>query len=234
MASLRINRRGNSRGTGEWWLVVLLLFALIPEGLTITMSGRSPVVSIYDFALIAVMLFLLLRNVLGTFTFDLSDKTFVYLSTACLFGQLVSLLFNFRDVPRGILGVKVYFFAFLTYLVAISVIRSQMAARRVLHGLIYWGGAVGLLLAYHFVTDWSGIIGQEASYESKSEIGISMGRSNYLAALLVPIMPLAVTTLLSPSTKRRMRLAVPAALTLIGLLITMSKGAFAALLVGLL
>jgi O-antigen ligase len=89
-----------------------------------------------------------------------------------------------------------------------------------------------VLLIYHYVNDWASIIGQDATSEVKGEIGIDIGQSNYLAALLVPILPIAVAGAFSGRRLHRIVGGVCAALILAGLLITMSKGAIIALLVG--
>ena len=47
-------------------------------------------------------------------------------------------------------------------------------------------------LRFRFVEDWSSLVGPQASYEAKDQISIyGWARSNYLAAILVPILPIA-------------------------------------------
>jgi O-antigen ligase len=218
--------------TAQWWIIVALLFSLIPEGMAVSIFGRTPVISIFDIALLAIVLYLVFRGVVGKFSFDLSDKPVLLLSLAFLITQLTSLLFSLRDVQRGFLAVKVFTFGYLTYLLCVSTLKCTRDVQRVVLGLIVWGGTVGLLLVYYYLTNWSSTVGQEANYEAKGEIGIAMGRSNYLAALLVPILPVAIAGLFSYRRFLRIAIGVCVGLILVGLLITMSKGAFLSIVIG--
>jgi O-antigen ligase len=231
-AAFRAEPRATVRRGSAWWMVAALLFSMIPEGIAVSVFGRTPLISLFDITLIAFGSILFLRSILGTFTFDLTDKPVLFLALAYTFAQMLCFLFNLEDVPRGFLAIKVFVFGFLCYLVCVSVLKNSTDVRLVIESLVHWGGAIGLLLVYHFITDWSSLIGDVARYESKSEIGIAIGRSNYLAALLVPILPIAVAAFLSARGFRRFLLSISTALIFAGLVITMSKGAFLALLAG--
>jgi putative inorganic carbon (hco3(-)) transporter len=205
---------------------------MIPEGLEIPIFGRVPVVSLFDISLIVIISLLIFRALFGNFIFDVGDKYVFWLCVSFVLAQLVTLLFSLRDVPRGFLAIKVFIFGYLCYLLCTSLIIGIGDIRKILLSLICWGAIVGVLLLYHYLTDWASIIGQKASYITKGEIGISMGRSNYLAALLVPIIPVAISILFSGSRKQRVLAGVCGSLILIGLVITMSKGAIGALGIG--
>jgi O-antigen ligase len=189
-------------------------------------------ISLFDITLIVLVSFLIFCSLFGTFTFNFSDKRLLWLSVAFVLAQLITLLFNLKDVQRGLLAVKVFTFGYLSYLLCISLIKRYDDLQRIIFSLVVWGATVGVLLIYHYLMDWSSIIGQQASYVTKSEIGISMGRSNYLAALLVPLLPIAIAALFSVRRMQKIIVAMCVGLIVIGLAITMSKGAFGALLVG--
>src|SRR5713101_2987789 len=186
-ASTITRSRSLSPGAGEWWVVVALLFSLIPAGMEFSMFG--PNISLFDIAMLAAVLYRVFRGVVGEFSFDLSDKPVLLLSLAFLITQLISLLFNLRDVQGGFRAVKIFAFGYFTYMLCVSTLKRTRDLQRVLLGLIVWGGTVGLLLVYYLITEWNSLVVQDAisGADVKDEIGIAMGHSNNLAALLVLI-----------------------------------------------
>jgi O-antigen ligase len=208
-------------GTLAW----VLLFALIPGGLSISVGGRAPDVLLVDLCIVAITTFLVLRAILGSFHFDLSDTRLLLLASLYLLANLLSVIFNLQDVLRSILAIKVFAFGYLTYLLLVSTTRSRFAILRALYGMALWAGIVSVLLVYHFLTQWQTEL-------DKNEIGLSMGKSNYLAAMLVPIVPLVVALLVvEKGLWRRTLLSAVCVLVVLGLLITMSRGALASLLI---
>jgi O-antigen ligase len=205
---------------------------MIVGGLEVSVFGRNPIVSPFDILFALVMLLFIWRSIFGTFTFDFSDTTVLFLSSMFMLTELTSITFNLREIPRGVLAIKIFAIGYLSYVLFVSAIRRAEDVQRILFGLILWGSTIAVLLIYHYVNDWASIIGQDATSEVKGEIGIDIGQSNYLAALLVPILPIAVAGAFSGRRLHRIVGGVCAALILAGLLITMSKGAIIALLVG--
>ena len=215
-------------------MVVALLFSLILGGSGIPIFGRKPILSPFDILFVAALLLLLWRSVLGTFTFNLSDKPVFYLAVAFAFGQVISFLLNLLDVPRGFLALKVFTFGYLSYVICVSTAKRAADVHRIMFSLIVWGATLSSILIYYYISDWSLIIGQETGNEMKGEIGIAIGKSNYLAALLVPILPLAIAGVFTGRRSFRIGAGISVGLILAGLLITMSRGAFLSLAVGLL
>ncbi|OLC89412.1 MAG: hypothetical protein AUH86_25645 [Acidobacteria bacterium 13_1_40CM_4_58_4] len=213
------------------WVLRLLLFSLLVDGAAIPIAGRTPTVLAFDVLLPLVVVYMLWQNLFGACYWGFPDKTLFCLGLTYFFAQLLSLLFNFRDTLRSILLIKISFFGFLVYWIAIARTRSRIDLDRITNCLIAWGGILGLILLYRFVTDWASLIGPEASYEVK-ELGISIGRSNYLAALLVPIFPLTLAAVTARTGCQKLMPILAAFAMAAGLLITFSKGALLALVVG--
>jgi O-antigen ligase len=213
-------------------MVVALLFSMILGGSEIPIFGRKPVVAPFDILFLAVLFLFLYRGVVGGFSLNFRDRPVFYLALVFMFIQVISFLFNLRDVPRGFLGVKVFVFGYLSYVFCLSAVKRTKDVERILCGLVLWGATLSALLIYYYITDWSSIIGQQAGNETKSEIGIAIGRSNYLAALLVPILPLAIASTFAHCRSLRIRAGICAGLIFAGLLITMSKGALLSLVAG--
>jgi O-Antigen ligase len=215
------------------WIVPLILFSLLSQGLAVSISGRTPHVLIFDIALMGILGWLGFELCVGKLKLQRSDVWITRLFIAFFLGQVVSLLLNERDVMRGAYAIKVSVFAVFSYLVICVLIKSRSDLQRATYGLVVWGAVVGLLLTISFVAGWSADLGPEASYEVKDEVGIGLGRSNYVAAILVLILPIGMSTIFSHRGLQRILLAVSSGLMSLGLLITMSKGAFLSLAVGL-
>lgn len=216
----------------NWWLIGFLLFSLLLEGVTIPIAGRTPNLSIFDIALPLTVAYMLMQNLFGDRYWGFPDKSIFVLGLLYLFAQILSLLFNFGDILRSMVLIKISIFGFLFYWIVISRTRTRVGLTRTTDCLIMWGAVLALVLLYRFATDWASLMGPEASYEVKDEVGISIGRSNYLAALMVPILPIALAAV---TATRGLRKAMPTAASLVivaGLLITLSKGAIFALLIG--
>ena len=221
--------RASSKSQHGWWLPTVLIFSLFADGTAISIAGRTPTVLLFDLLLPLVVAYMLAQNLLGTRHWNFRDKAVLTLGSCYFFAQLLSLLFNLQDIARSVLLIKVTFFGFLIYWVVIARNRSATDLEWTTSSLIAWGGVVGFILLYRFVTDWSTVIGPTASYDVK-DLGISMGRSNYLAALLVPIFPLALAVATAAAGWRKLMPIIAAFAMAIGLLITFSKGAALGLL----
>jgi O-antigen ligase len=205
--------------------VWILLFALIPQGLTVSVGGRTPSVLIVDLCLISIILLFTWQRLFGSFRFNTPDfwlRLFVY---SYCFANLVSTLTSLLDVTRSIVAIKVFMFGYLAYLIVTSTVRSERGLMRSLYALTVWSGFVSVMLIYQFVTSWQIEL-------DKADVGVSMGQSNYLAAMLVPLLPISISLLVSEQgLLKRTFIGVMCTVTLFGLLITMSRGALGSLLI---
>src|SRR5258708_1032709 len=177
--------------------------------------------------------YLIARNLLGDFNKGFYDKTVLYLAIAYLFAHVISMLVNYRDFIRGFVAIKIFAFGFLTYWVLNVTIRSRLSLERATVSLVVWGAVIGIMLLYRFVEDWSSLIGPQAGYEAKDQIGVyGWARSNYLASLLVPILPVGAGVALVRRGVPRLLMIAAVGLMGLGLLITMLKGAILSLIAG--
>jgi O-antigen ligase len=217
----------------QWWITGLLLFSMLFEGLVIPVFGRTPNLSLFDIILPIIAVYLIARNFLGDCYSGFQDKTVLYLAIAYLMANMLSMVVNYRDVLRGFVAIKIFGFGFLAYGVLSATIRSKLALARATDSLVLWGAVIGAMLIYHFVVDWSSITGPQANYEVKDQIGIyGWARSNYLAALLVPILPVAAGDAFGSRGLKKFAMLSAVVLMGFGLLITMSKGAILSLVAG--
>src|SRR5262249_32176639 len=198
----------NVREERRWWIVPLILCSLLSQGLAIQISGRSPNVLAFDIFLILTLGWLSFEFFLGQFRFHGADGFATWIFTALLLCQMVSLLLNEREVPRGLYEIKVALFAFLSYQVVTVLIGSRKDWLDAVHGLVLWGGLVGLLLTVFFFSGLAMDLGPEAGYSVKDDVGIGLGRSNYVAAMLVLIVPIGICAILSCRGLRRLLLCI--------------------------
>lgn len=219
--------------TKGWLFVSLLLFSLFLEGVALPIAGRTPMLSPF-YVLVALMtLLMLVQNLVGDIYWEFPDKTLFVLAAAYLFAQIWSLFFNYRDILRSTLFIAISILGLLVYWITTTRVRTRHDIEKTITSVILWGALLGGILLYHFLTDWTSMISAQASYEAKDEIGITIGRSNYLAAMLVPILPVAVACIFAKRGMQRLISIVASFSIVSGLLITMSKGALLALIFGL-
>jgi O-antigen ligase len=218
----------NSRFKASW-LVPLLLLSLIPDGFPVSIAGRTPTIPPFDLALIVIGTGMLLANVFGEFRFDFSDFAVLSLAGTYVFINGISLAANMRDIGRGVLSLKVMIFGIAMYVITTSVVRSAEDLERILQALVVWAGTIGYLLTSNFLRALGGDFGVDSNSIVKSEIGIGIGRSNYIAALMLPFAPLAVALIIRSRGWMRVLSVVSLVGIVTGLLVTMSTGALSSL-----
>lgn len=215
----------HSKESGGGGLAWILLFSLVVPGLQISLGGRTPSVLPVDVSLVLILTWLILKTTLGTFWFDLSDSSLLYLVSAYTLANLASTLFSLKDVGRSIVAIEVFVFGFMTYLIVLSTVRSMQAVTRVLYGMTLWSGIVGIMLIHVFISQW------QPNME-KADVELSFGRSNYLASMLVPLIPVTISLLVTErGILKRAFIGLNVLASLLGLLITMSRGALTSLTV---
>jgi O-antigen ligase len=215
------------------WLLWIFLFSVLFGGVTMTAYGRTPVLSYFDILFGLTILLLFAKLFVTDFTFEFPDKTVLWLSCSCIGAQLISLFFNRFDVPKSILAIKVSIFSLLIYFVSLSVLKSERDIRSVVHGLVFFATGVSILLCYYYVKVWSRLFTANA-VSNKDLIALAFDPNNGLAVIMVFLLPLSVGLAFSARGARRILFLVTSMIILLGLVIAMSRGAFASLICGLL
>ena len=205
-------------------LVWILLFSLLPQGITVAVGDRSPDIAVFDLVMLAVLGWMAYSLIFGSFRPNLTETALLSLGAAFLFANLLSFFLSTADVFRSMLAIKVFLFGLLAYILVRSTVQSRASLEAGINALVIWAVAVSGMLIYQLVTQW------QFSFQ-KDVVGISMGRSNYLAAMLLPVLPIAVCRSLELNGSKRLLYAVLAVVIFVGLLITASRGAFVSLAV---
>jgi O-antigen ligase len=195
----------------------LPLWSLLLGGISISLAGRQPTVLYFDGVLLAWLLY---QIVVNGFVPSFSGSV-LRLGGFFLLAGMVSALVNYEDMNRSLAALKVLAGGLLIYAIA----RKSPPN---LSALSLWGAVVGVLLLLNYrelrYGTYEGVAGL------KDEIEIAMGRSNYIASILVLLIPLAVAGIWLARGAGRWLFAGCAMLMVAGLVCTMSRGAMLALL----
>ncbi len=204
---------GASRSSS--WVV---LWSLLLGGANVSLGGRTPVVLYFDGV---ILLWLAYEVYWRGFWPDFSGWI-MRLGLFCLMVEILSAIVNYRDIFKSLAAIKVLACGLLVYAIARRAPVSMQA-------LSLWGGVVGALLLYSYQRL------QQAQFENlvlmKDEVGTTLGRSNYVASILLLLIPLAVACVAGGGGKVRLLFAACAALMFAGLIATMSRGAMLAAVV---
>src|SRR6185437_5598063 len=161
------------------WIVPVFLFSFIPQGVDLKIFGRSPMLSYFDMAMVVTIAVLMVRALLGRFTFQPGDRTLSVLVWIYLLANMISFVFSMRDPLRSWLEIKIIIFGYIVYLITLSTNSSKDDVWRVSTALIVFGATMACLLLWSFGRTWSGDLSHEGALVVKSEIGVSGARSNY-------------------------------------------------------
>jgi O-antigen ligase len=172
------------------------------------------------------------------FLLNLSDKYDInkliiawlpFLIWSLIIGLLVAI-----DKFRVITYWKNYFAGFFALILAIFFIRSKSHVKSVLIGVIIWGFILSLI-EIKILFDLGGFaIGIVGLFLKKNLLSVGWGRSNYLAAFFVIIIPINLGYLFyTPSKKSKIFLALTLVFMFFGLILTLSRGGILALFIAL-
>lgn len=202
----------------------MLIWFLLLGGVEVSVAGKTPTLLYFDLALV---LWLVVKVFCTDFWPDFSGWIFRLAVPYLLIG-VISALANLSGAFRSIAALKVVVVALLTY----GITRKNAPS---VFGLSAWGAVVGGLLLYDYATIF--IMGYNNITQlnaSKNLIGIVLGRSNYVASILLLLIPIGLAGVLIYKGWKRVTCAVFSTAMLGGLMATMSRGAMAALAVSFL
>ena len=201
-----------SRARSMW----LPFFCLLLGGVTVHIGGKQPALLYFDLVFgIWVVYQVLWHGVLPHVS-----GWVVIIGVLCVLFGLLSTLVNMRDLYRGVATTKALAVGIAVYAVAKRAPVSLLASGG-------FGACASALLLYDYQTKRFDTF--YAYTELKDEIEITLGRSNYVASILILLVPLAVAGVWHYKGMKRWICAACAMLMLAGLLATMSRGAILAI-----
>jgi O-antigen ligase len=215
------------------WLVWAILFSLIPGGIPVAVAGRTPSIMYFDILMAFVLLLLLGKLALRSCRFSFEDRPVLTISFAYVVAQVVSLWFSQFDILKAILAIKVFLFGSLTYFISLAVLKTPRHVKRAVYGLVFFATTVSVVLLFYYFTEW-GKEFTENAMGNKVLVSMGMAANNFLAAMIVFILPLSVGLVLSERGTRRFVFSATTGVTILGLALTMSRGALVSLLFGIL
>lgn len=203
----------------------MLLLSIIPAGFRVQVSGRTPTIQPFDLVLIAALLYLGARTFFGDFFFSFGDKKILSFFGAFMFASVLSMTLTMHDPLRSLVTIKTFLFGYLTLVIVLSC--ASGAVDGVATVMLMAGAAVSILLGIDFSANWQEYVAASAAetVQLKSQLQTTVGHSNYIAALLIIIIPIGLGLAFSRRGWRHWVLLSLSGLNVIGLVITLSRGA---------
>jgi O-antigen ligase len=134
---------------------------------------------------------------------------------------MLSALANYQDIYKSLAAIKIFACGLLVYGIA-------RESRPSISSMSLWGAVVGVLLLYTFqsirFSTFQGVGGIKGGVE------IPLGASNYVASILLLVLPMSVAGIATYHGVKRLFFAGSCALMLAGVIVTMSRGAMMALI----
>jgi len=197
---------------GMW----VLLWSLFLGGINVHLAGREPVLLYFDVVLLLWLIYYVFWRGLSI---DLSGWI-LRLGMFCLFLETLSAVVNYHDTYKSLAAIKILGCGLIVYAVARRTPPSPVT-------LSVWGAVAGILLLVNFQTVRFGQYEGEGGL--KDVIEIVLGRSNYVASILLLLIPIAVAAVSFHKGTTRWICTGSAMLMLAGLIVTMSRGAMLAI-----
>jgi len=211
----------------------ILLFSIIVDALFLTRTITSgPSILIEE--VVSVLFFsLFFLKYLFSLNYDIKFPTFIIVWLPFLIWSWLG-LFVAIDKFRVIAYWKNYFAGFFTFCLAYHTITKPQHIKSFLIGIVLWGLSLALI-EFKVIAELGGFeIGIVGLFLKKNLLAIVWGKSNYIAAFFVLIIPIGIGTVIYFKS-RLIRILIMIAITVMafGLILTLSRGGILALLVAL-
>ncbi|MDH4070947.1 MAG: O-antigen ligase family protein [Ignavibacteria bacterium] len=219
----------------EKFTIYFLMFSILPGslGLFEIGGGKAPPILFLDIAVVLIGVATLWRGMMtwqGVRGLPLLVKLFLVF----LFWLVLSSIHS-DDLARSLAMVRNYSAGLLALLITRAVVLRESDAFKVVASMLVWGCLLSFLEFYQL---WSlGNLGQSfvGVFLQKNLISLDWGRSNYLSAFDVLLIPIGIALFLGKSQPRiRLLSIVSVVLMTSALVLSLSKGALVAATVSLL
>ncbi|MCE1187965.1 MAG: O-antigen ligase family protein [Ignavibacteria bacterium] len=215
-------------------LLIFILFSMLIGSFGgVKTGGKSFGMSSVDLTFTFGLFVLLIRLIVGWPEKTKFPKYFwAYTLFICwtLLGSLLA-----HDRMRAIAGWHNHFFSFISCVFAYNVVSSRKLKNLLITAVILWGLFLALQQIYYI--SQLGNLKQSMAMLiiRKNLVGNSWGKSNYLAAFFVLIIPITLSSLLSSGTiKGKLLLSLILTALSATMILTLSRGGIIALLIALL
>jgi O-antigen ligase len=215
-------------------LILLLLFSILPGPLTvIKIGGKAPSFLWLDIALVFVVIVMAVRWLME---WDGLNKKSPIAASFLLFlcwGGLTVL--QAVDASRAIVLLRNYFCGLVAFLLVYKTVQTEKDVKKMYVALLLWGIILSLMELYSLFRHGDLTLGIISAFLYKNLIATSWGRSNYLAAFDVILIPFVLAVFFA-KTSRALKwfTIVSLAMMTTALIVSLSRGGLIACFIAVL
>lgn len=216
-----------------WFIILLMIGMLIDAFLPIKFKSSGPTLLATEFLLLVLTPIVFLRYLFDYKNLDNMPKILLvwlpFLTWSLVIGLIVGI-----DKLRIISFWKNYLAGFITFFILLHYLYDSSDVRTIIKSIIIWGVCL-VFLEIKVILDAGGIVaGIVGLFLYKNLLSIGWGRSNYLAAFFVIIIPLTIGYLIySRKTLSKYLLSISLVLMFFAITLTLSRGGILALLISM-
>jgi len=215
------------------FVIVILVGMIIDSFLPIKIRANSPSLLVSELFLLSLTPIIFIRFFLDYYNREKIPNEILIWFPFLIWSLLIGLIIGI-DKLRIIAFWKNYFAGFLTLFVVMNFLVEDKEVKLLLRSIIFW--AVGLaLLEIKVILDAGGLVsGFVGLFIYKNLMNIGWGRSNYLAAFFVVIIPITLGYLLyTKKVFEKYLLSFFLLIMFFAITLTLSRGGILALIVAL-
>lgn len=207
-------------------IICFYLISILFGGIgTVGFGDKTPLILYSDIFLLLLMFACVIKYIV-TFHAVKLDNNMIMLSTLYVYAHVLSMLFNGSELINALLSLKIFFNGIGTYFVLNTFCHSK-DDRLLPYCMVIFIVGLSSIIIYKFMFSPSSI-----NLTSKDFIDIGWGKSNYLATFMAMIIPINIGLLLTSDRKYvKLSLLCSLFITILALMITMSRGAMLSVLI---
>lgn len=216
-----------------WFIIILMIGMLIDAFLPIKFKSSGPSLLATEFLLLVLTPVVFIRYLYDYYKFEKVPREILVWLPFLIWSLLVGLIIGV-DKLRIISFWKNYLAGFITLFVLIHYLKNSLSVKTIINAIIIWGVALSFLefkVIFDAGSITSGIVGL---FLYKNLLNIGWGRSNYLAAFFIVIIPLTIGYLIySRKVITKYLLIISLIIMILAITLTLSRGGILALIVAL-
>lgn len=216
-----------------WFIILLMIGMLIDAVLPIEFKSSGPTLLATEFLLLVLTPVVFLRYLFDYNNFDKVPNEILVWLPFLLWSLIIGLIVGV-DKLRIVTYWKNYLAGFITLFVLLHYLHNSSDIKAIIKSIIIWGVCL-VFLEIKVILEAGGLVaGIVGLFLYKNLLNIGWGKSNYIAAFFVVIIPLTIGYLIySRKTLTKYLLSISLILMFLAVTLTLSRGGILALLISL-